>query len=42
LVARVRAAEREDPDGTRWPRSKRHDDATIAVCSFEESRGNEL
>ena len=40
LVARVRAAERDDPQCVRWPRSKRHDDATVAVCSFEETRGN--
>lgn len=29
LIARVRDAERADPDGRRWPRSKRHDDATV-------------
>jgi hypothetical protein len=26
---RIRAAEADDPDGTRWPRAKRHDDAAI-------------
>lgn len=34
LIARVREAERTDPDGRRWPRSKRHDDATVAYCEF--------
>jgi hypothetical protein len=29
LLARVRAAEDGDPDGTRWPRSKLRDDATV-------------
>lgn len=32
LVARVRAAESTDPHGTRWPRYKRSDDATVAFC----------
>lgn len=32
VVARARAAERDDPDGLRWPRPKRHDDATVAYC----------
>lgn len=30
LIARVRDVERGDPDGVRWPRYKRHDDATAA------------
>ncbi|MFD0854554.1 integrase, partial [Actinomadura adrarensis] len=30
LIARTRAAERDDPDGRRWPRGKTHDDATAA------------
>jgi hypothetical protein len=34
LVLRVRDAEREDPQGLRWPRGKRHDDATVALCHF--------
>jgi hypothetical protein len=34
LVLRVRGAEREDPQGSRWPRGKRHDDATVALCHF--------
>ncbi len=29
LVRRVRAVEAADPDGTRWPRNKRSDDATV-------------
>jgi hypothetical protein len=29
LIRRVRAAESADPDGTRWPRNKVNDDATI-------------
>lgn len=29
LIRRVRAAEATDPDGTRWPRNKRGDDATV-------------
>jgi hypothetical protein len=28
LIDRVRAAERDDPRGERWPRGKVHDDAT--------------
>lgn len=35
LVLRVRNAEREDPQGLRWPRGKRHDDATVALCRFD-------
>ncbi|WP_398862875.1 protein phosphatase 2C domain-containing protein [Streptomyces pakalii] len=30
-IRRVREAERSDPDLTRWPRSKQHDDATVAL-----------
>ena len=29
LIRRVRAAESADPDGTRWPRNKVSDDATV-------------
>jgi hypothetical protein len=29
LIRQVRAAEASDPDGTRWPRSKSADDATV-------------
>ncbi|MCO5997406.1 hypothetical protein [Actinoallomurus rhizosphaericola] len=34
LIEQVREAERSDPDGRRWPRHKRHDDATVAYCEF--------
>ncbi|BCJ60136.1 protein phosphatase 2C domain-containing protein [Micromonospora endophytica] len=34
LVNLVHDAEAEDPEGTRWPRSKRHDDKTLAVIEF--------
>jgi Protein phosphatase 2C len=32
IIAQVRAAEHSDPDGQRWPRGKRHDDASAALC----------
>jgi hypothetical protein len=32
IIQRVRAAEDSDPDGRRWPRGKRHDDASAAFC----------
>jgi Protein phosphatase 2C len=32
LIRRVRDAENTDPDGHRWRRRKRHDDATAAFC----------
>lgn len=32
IIAQVRAAEHSDPDGQRWPRGKRHDDASAAFC----------
>lgn len=34
LVDAVHRAEESDPDGTRWPRGKRHDDKAIAVIRF--------
>lgn len=34
VLAQVRAAERDDPGGVRWPRSKRHDDQALAVVRF--------
>lgn len=34
LIERTRDTERSDPDGARWPRGKRHDDATVALCAF--------
>ena len=36
LIRRVRAVERADPDRAVYPRSKRHDDATAAICVFGE------
>jgi hypothetical protein len=30
----IHALEEEDPDGSRWPRAKRHDDKTIALIQF--------
>ncbi|MCP2259425.1 Protein phosphatase 2C [Streptoalloteichus tenebrarius] len=35
VLDRVRAAEESDPDGRRWPRSKRHDDQSLAVIRFD-------
>ncbi|MFF5211691.1 protein phosphatase 2C domain-containing protein [Streptosporangium sp. NPDC000396] len=32
LIRRVRDAEHDDPDGSRWPRGKTFDDATAAYC----------
>jgi hypothetical protein len=32
IIGQVRVAEDSDPDGRRWPRGKRHDDATAALC----------
>jgi hypothetical protein len=32
IIQRVRTAEDSDPDGQRWPRGKRHDDASAAFC----------
>ncbi|HWD01902.1 MAG TPA: hypothetical protein VG674_05505 [Amycolatopsis sp.] len=31
----VRLAEKQDPDGVRWPRAKRHDDQALVVVTFE-------
>lgn len=33
LLRQVREAEDSDPAGTKWPRGKLHDDATIAYCT---------
>jgi hypothetical protein len=33
VLGRIRAAEAGDPDGARWPRAKRHDDAAIVHLS---------
>lgn len=34
VLDRVRAAEQSDPDGTRWPRPKPHDDQALVVAHF--------
>lgn len=34
LVDAVHTAEDTDPDGTRWPRGKRHDDKAVALIRF--------
>ncbi|WP_455361759.1 hypothetical protein [Streptomyces sp. SYSU K21746] len=34
LINRTRAMESTDADAKRWPRSKRHDDATAALLQF--------
>jgi 8-oxo-dGTP pyrophosphatase MutT (NUDIX family) len=39
LIRQVRAAESNDPDATRWPRNKVHDDATAAAVEFGGSEG---
>ena len=36
LIRRVRIVERSDPDGVTHARYKRHDDATVAACLFDE------
>ena len=35
IIRQVRAAEHSDPDGRRWPRGKRHDDASAAYLVVE-------
>lgn len=39
LVDLVHDTEAGDPDGRRWPRSKRHDDKALAVIEFDHARG---
>ncbi|WP_112137181.1 hypothetical protein [Glycomyces dulcitolivorans] len=34
VLARVRAAEKSDPQGARWPRNKQSDDASAVLCQF--------
>ncbi|GGQ70233.1 protein phosphatase 2C domain-containing protein [Couchioplanes azureus] len=34
LIDLVHDTEKDDPDGVRWPRSKRHDDKALAVIDF--------
>lgn len=36
VLDEVRAAERADPDRTRWPRHKTHDDQALALIRFQE------
>lgn len=36
LILRTRTVETSDANGERWPRFKSHDDATAALCLFEE------
>ncbi|GLZ04831.1 hypothetical protein Acsp03_22970 [Actinomadura sp. NBRC 104412] len=36
LIARTRAAERDDPEGRRWPRGKTHDDATAIFWQLSD------
>jgi hypothetical protein len=38
IIRRVRHAEAEDPYGTRWPRGKTNDDATVAHCMFRADK----
>lgn len=35
VLETVRAAEREDPHGARWPRAKRHDDQALVLVNFQ-------
>jgi hypothetical protein len=39
LLRRVREAEAGDPTGSRWPRGKTHDDASVAYCVDINDRG---
>jgi hypothetical protein len=39
LLRAVRDAERQDPEGQRWPRGKHHDDATAILCHFTDASG---
>lgn len=36
LLRRTRAAEESDPRGSRWPRTKAHDDATAVYCQLQD------
>ena len=36
LIRQVRTAEGKDPDATRWPRNKIHDDATAVIIGFRQ------
>src|SRR5206468_2484911 len=37
-VRRRRNAEKQDPDGERWPRAKRHDDQALVLADFHRGR----
>ena len=37
IIQQIRAAEASDPDGQRWPRGKRHDDATAAYLVLNDA-----
>lgn len=39
LITQVREAEFLDPDGTRWPRYKRSDDATCVLINLDREKG---
>lgn len=39
LIRNVREAERSDPHGERWPRSKPHDDASVVYCGRAHKTG---
>jgi hypothetical protein len=36
IIQQVRAAESSDPEGRRWPRGKRHDDASAVYLDLNE------
>jgi hypothetical protein len=40
VLDKVRDAERNDPDGTRWPRPKLHDDKTLVLVDWSHQDGN--
>jgi hypothetical protein len=42
LVQLVHDAEDTDPECTRWPRSKRHDDKAASLVLFHDERGARL
>lgn len=39
VLEAVRTAEKQDPDGTRWPRAKRHDDQALVSVDFTRCSG---
>jgi hypothetical protein len=40
LFEQIRAAEASDPDGARWPRAKRHDDAAVVHFSLRSEHAD--